>query len=58
MLIKAKDYISEMTKDLCKKFINKVETGRARSRETYAECKTLLRAIYEREEKYADKSGG
>ena len=27
---------------LCEKFINKVETGRARSRETYAECKELL----------------
>lgn len=30
---------------LCKKFINKVETGRARSRETYRECKNLLYKI-------------
>ena len=50
--------IIEPAKKLCEKFINKVETGRARSRETYAECKTLLRAIYEREERDADKSGG
>jgi hypothetical protein len=37
--------IIKTAKALCEKFINKVETGRARSHETYAECKTLLRMI-------------
>lgn len=39
--------IIKMAKVLCEKFINKAETGRARSRETYAECKELLKAINE-----------
>lgn len=39
--------IIKMAKVLCEKFINKVETGRARSRETYAECKELLKTIDE-----------
>jgi hypothetical protein len=30
---------------LCEKFINKVETGRARSKETYVDCKDLLEKI-------------
>lgn len=30
---------------LCKKFVDKVESGRARSRETYAECKAFLRIL-------------
>jgi len=32
---------------LCKKFIHKVEHGRARSVETYRECKELLKIIME-----------
>ncbi len=32
---------------LCRKFIDKVESGRARSVETYAECVNLLRKIEE-----------
>ena len=39
--------IIKMAKVLCEKFINKVETGRARSCETYAECKALLKTINE-----------
>lgn len=39
--------IIRMAKVLCEKFINKVETGRARSHETYAECKALLKTINE-----------
>lgn len=49
--------IIEKAKALCQKFINKVLTGRARSRETYAECKALLKMINEREEKNVNKSG-
>ena len=37
--------IIQEAKELCEKFINKVETGRARSRETYSECKALLKII-------------
>ena len=37
-------------KALCEKFVEKVETGRARSRETYSECKTLLKMIKEAED--------
>jgi len=58
MLIKADVDIIEMAKALCEKLVDKVETGRARSRVTYADCKALLKAIYGREEKNADKSGG
>ena len=43
------EQIIKMAKALCEKFINKVETGRARSRETYAECKALLKTINENE---------
>ena len=39
--------IIKTAKALCEKFINKVETGRAISNETYAECKTLLKMINE-----------
>lgn len=38
-------YVLRKTKRLCEKFINKVETGRARSKETYKECKELLELI-------------
>ena len=41
--------IIKTAKALCEKFINKVETGRARSRETYAECKALLKMINKNE---------
>ena len=44
MLIK-KDDIIMMAKVLAAKFVNKVETGRAISRETYADCKELLDVI-------------
>jgi len=57
MLIKAGVDIITTAKALCEKFINKVETGKARSRETYADCKSLLKMINEREEKNANKSG-
>lgn len=40
-----RDIIIEQARELCRKFINKVESGRARSIETYAECKELLSAI-------------
>ena len=43
-----KDRIIQEAKKLCEKFINKVETGRARSKETYAECKELLKMINEK----------
>lgn len=36
-------------KKLCEKFLNKVETGRARSVETYAECKNLLAKLNEKQ---------
>lgn len=39
--------IIKRAKALCEKFINKVETGKARSHETYAECKALLKMINE-----------
>lgn len=39
--------IIELAEILCKKFINKVESGRARSTETYADCKQLLTLILE-----------
>lgn len=40
--------IEEDAKILCEKFVNKVEDGRARSVETYADCKTLLEKIYDK----------
>lgn len=40
-----KDQIINEAKRLCEKFINKVESGRARSKETYTECKALLELI-------------
>jgi len=39
--------IIRTAKFLCQKFIDKVETGRAHSIETYAECKDLLSKIEE-----------
>ena len=44
------EQIIKAAKALCEKFINKVETGRARSCETYAECKALLKMINENEQ--------
>jgi hypothetical protein len=58
MLTKAGVDIIETAKALCEKFVDKVESGRARSKETYAECKELLNLIRKREEKNANKSGG
>jgi hypothetical protein len=51
--------IIETAKALCQKFINKVETGRAQSKETYQECKRLLYMIelHERGKK-ADENRG
>ncbi len=43
---------------LCQKFVAKVETGRARSIETYHECENLLEKINQRGGENADKSGG
>ena len=42
--------IIERSKKLVKKFIEKVEDGRARSVETYRECKELLEMIDELED--------
>ena len=39
------DRIIQSAKALCEKFVKKVETGKARSRETYTECKALLKLI-------------
>lgn len=44
-------------RELCQKFVTKVRTGRARSRETYQECEELLRKIDRRLMENADKSG-
>ena len=41
-----KKAVIEQAEKLCLKFIQKVETGRARSKETYEECKKLLENIY------------
>jgi hypothetical protein len=41
--------VIEYAKALCKKFIDKVESGKARSTETYNECKHLLFLIEEKE---------
>lgn len=41
--------IIQTAKELCEKFINKVETGKARSRETYADCIELLKIINARQ---------
>ena len=35
--------LAKQAYNLCKKFINKVETGRARSVETYCDCKNYVR---------------
>lgn len=40
-----KDEVIKDAENLCKKFVAKVETGNARSKETYADCKKLLRSI-------------
>ena len=52
------EQIIKAAKALCEKFIDKVETGRARSRETYAECKALLKIINENEQEVIDKAFG
>lgn len=57
MLIKGQKQINKEARALCEKFINKVETGRARSVETYAECKSLLALMGRVEERYVIKSG-
>lgn len=41
----ASEQIIDMAKALCKKLVDKVETGRAHSRETYTECLALLEMI-------------
>jgi hypothetical protein len=38
------DYLIQLAKNLCEKFVNKVETGSARSKETYQDCKNFLSA--------------
>lgn len=43
------EQIIKAAKALCVKFIDKVESGRARSVKTYAECKALLEMIEEHE---------
>jgi hypothetical protein len=41
------ELIIYQAKDLCERFINKVNIGMARSRETYGQCKKLLEKIKE-----------
>jgi len=40
--MKSEKELIEQAKALCEKFVNKVETGRARSVETHADCKAFL----------------
>ena len=49
--------INREARILCEKFIKKVENGRARSVETYNDCKTLLKLLDGEETLNADKSG-
>ena len=49
------EQIIEAAKALCEKFVNKVESGRARSKETYAECNALLQLIELWERGYSEK---
>ena len=42
-----KSEIIEKSEQLCKKFIDKVENGKARSKETYSDCKELYQLIQE-----------
>lgn len=44
-----KDDIIKEAEVLCKKFVNKVDMGLARSRETYSDCRHLLKHIEELE---------
>ena len=39
--------LMEQMRMLCQKFVDKVESGRARSKETYADCKAMLAALEE-----------
>jgi hypothetical protein len=41
-----RDDIIEEARKLCEKFVRKVESGQARSRETYFECQELLKHIH------------
>ena len=43
--------LTEKMRMLCQKFVDKVESGRARSKETYADCKAMLAALEELEGK-------
>jgi len=42
-----KDVVINEAEKLASKFISKVETGRARSTETYLDCKNLIKLINE-----------
>ena len=44
-IAKEKENIIDSAEKLCKLFVSKVESGRARSKETYAVCKELLEKI-------------
>jgi len=53
--------VIDQTRNLCNKFINKVDTGRARSKETYKDCQDLLDEIKKltgEEKCYADNCDG
>ena len=56
------DIIIKMAEELCDKFISKVESNKARSVETYADCKKLkawikkYRTIEANKERLADGS--
>lgn len=40
-----KDKLLKQAIALCEKFVNKVESGRARSKETYQDCKDFLNTV-------------
>lgn len=44
-----------MAWSLCKKFVDKAESGRARSVETYADCKAWLEAYEQAEREYEEE---
>ena len=46
------EQIVKAAKALCEKFVNKVETGKAHSKETYAECRALLELINENNQEF------
>jgi len=48
-----KQRLIEKAYELCQRFVVKVETGRAVSKETYADCRSFLAAVATHERKEA-----